>query len=92
MLFARPGDGVATVFRTDPANEFPVSCRPDGGAVLCRVERNSMLSMYKRMGALVRYADGGREDLDFVKGHMWSFWADIAVWMPAPGLAGAAVR
>ena len=92
VLFARLGDSSAEVFPTDPQSDFPMSSRPDGGAVLCRVERNSMFSMYKRMGALVRYADGGREDLDFVKGHLWSFWHDIAVWFPAPGLAGAVSR
>jgi dipeptidyl aminopeptidase/acylaminoacyl peptidase len=92
VLFARPGDVEATVFPTDAKNEVPLSARPDGGAVLVSVERNPIISMYERRGGLVRYADGGREDLDIVKGFGWGFHGDIAAWFAAPGPPGVPVR
>jgi hypothetical protein len=92
VLFARPGDAEATVFPTDIKNELPLSARPDGGAVLVGVERDPIISMYKRRGGLVRYADGGREDLDMVKGFGWGFDKDIATWFDAPGPPGVPVR
>jgi len=88
VCIARPGDADASVFPTDPEREVPVSVRPDGGAVLVSVERTPMISMYKRRGALVRYADGGREDLGMVRGFGWGFSADIVRWFRAPGLPG----
>jgi dipeptidyl aminopeptidase/acylaminoacyl peptidase len=91
VLLARPGEWFS-VFPTDFKNEHPTSCRPDGGAVLCTIERDPVVSMYKRWGARVRYADGGAEDLDFVPEFMTSFYGGIVVWLPAPGLAATPVR
>jgi hypothetical protein len=84
LLIARPGDAA---FAEIPlgAGEWPIGVRPDGGAALCLMAHWGWI--YTRWGGVVRHADGRAVDV-WEEGPT----AEIAVWMPAPGLVESTTR
>ncbi len=80
VLVARPDDVEATSIPLGK-DEFPLSCRPDGRAVVC-------WAMYSRFPLLRAYLRAVIRDAD---GRSFELWddgpsAEVAVWMRAPGL------
>ena len=91
LLLGRPGEDAFTVLPMGPDMGHPISCRPDGGAVMYTVSHSGgrgwfgmngfqVLSAYVTFSLWVRYADGGIEELDMPVGSL----PDAAVWMRVP--------